>query len=265
MALLIVGTLLFLLVALIFLFRFIIDKRTTDFIKEGKQSDEPELSKKYEVSNIHRYSGLLANIGLVISLAIVIMAFEWKDYDEKAVIDLGSVDDNFEDIIEIPPTAQPPPPPPKIQQPEIIEVPDEEEIEDEIDVNLDVEVTEETVIEEVTVDVEPEEEEVEQVFLIVEDQPEPNGGMGSFYEYLGKNIRYPEQARRMGVEGRVFVEFVVDKDGALTNVRVVKGIGAGCDEEAVRIVKMSPNWKPGKQRGRPVKVKMTVPVFFKLS
>lgn len=265
MPLLIVGGLLFLLVFLIFLFRFIIDQRTTKFVEAGKHEDEHHLTKKYEVSNIHKYSGLLANIGLVISLGIVITAFEWKDYDAKEVIDLGSVEDNFEDVIEIPPTSQPPPPPPKVQQPEIIEVPDEEEIEEEIEVNLDVEVTEETVIEEVIVEEEPEEEEVEQVFLIVEDQPEPQGGMGGFYEYLGKNIRYPEQARRMGVEGRVFVEFVVDKDGALTNVRVVKGIGAGCDEEAVRVVQGAPKWKPGKQRGRAVKVKMTVPVFFKLS
>ncbi len=265
MALVIVGGLLFLLVFLIFLFRFIIDQRTTKYVEEGKHKESHHLEKKYEVSNIHKYSGLLANIGLVISLGIVITAFEWKDYDEKSTIDLGSVEDNFEDVIEIPPTQQPPPPPPKVQQPEIIEVPDEEEIEEEIEVNLDVEVTEETVIEEVVVEEEPEEEEVEQVFLIVEDQPEPKGGMGAFYEYLGKNIRYPEQARRMGVEGRVFVEFVVDKDGALTNVKVVKGIGAGCDEEAVRIVKSAPNWTPGRQRGRPVKVKMTVPVFFKLS
>jgi protein TonB len=263
-AIIIVVGLLFLMVSLIFLFRFIIDKRTDAFMEDGKHSEEHHLVKKYEVSNIHKYSGLLANIGLVISLAVVITAFEWKDYDAKATQDLPNVSDDFEDIIEIPPTSQPPPPPPKIQQPEIIEVPDEEEIEEEIEVNLDVEVTEETVIEEV-IDEEPEEEEIEQVFLIVEDQPEPTGGMGGFYEYLGKNIRYPEQARRMGVEGRVFVEFVVDKTGNLTEVRVVKGIGAGCDEEAVRVVKNSPNWKPGKQRGRPVKVKMTVPVFFKLS
>lgn len=263
-ALVIVGTLLFLLVFLIFLFRFIIDKRTTEFIEDEKHKSEHHLVKKYEVSNIHKYSGLLANIGLVISLGIVITAFEWKDYDEKEVIDLGNVSDDFEDIIEIPPTQQPPPPPPKVQQPEIVEVPDEEEIEEEIEVNLDVEVTEETVIEEV-IEEEPEEEEVEQVFLIVEDQPEPNGGMGAFYEYLGKKIRYPEQARRMGVEGRVFVEFVVDKDGSLTEIKVVKGIGAGCDDEAIRVLKNAPKWKPGKQRGRPVKVKMTVPVFFKLS
>ncbi len=252
------------LVGLIFLFKYLIDRRTEKFVASGEADKlDMNLFKKFEVTNIHKYTFLLTNLGLVFSLTIVLTAFEWKSYDKVEVIDLGRVDDSFEDILEIPPTEQPPPPPPKVQQPEIIEVPDEEELEEEIEVNLDVEVTEETVIEEI-VEEEPEEEEVDQVFLIVEEQPEPNGGMQAFYDYLGKKIRYPEQARRMGVEGRVFVEFVVGKDGNLTDVKVVKGIGAGCDEEAVRVVKQVPPWKPGKQRGRPVKVKMTVPVYFRL-
>ncbi|MGB3618259.1 MAG: energy transducer TonB, partial [Catalinimonas sp.] len=74
----------------------------------------------------------------------------------------------------------------------------------------------------------------------------------------------PEQARRMGVEGRVFVQFVVERDGTLTDVQAVKGIGAGCDEEAIRAVKESPKWKPGKQRGRPVRVRMVMPIVFKM-
>jgi protein TonB len=78
-------------------------------------------------------------------------------------------------------------------------------------------------------------------------------------------MKYPAQARRMGIEGKVFVEFVVDKDGTLTEVKTVKGIGAGCDEEAVRVIQSAPKWKPGKQRGRPVKVRMILPIIFKLS
>ena len=78
-------------------------------------------------------------------------------------------------------------------------------------------------------------------------------------------MKYPNQARRMGIEGRVFVQFVVDKDGQLTEIKAVKGIGAGCDEEAVRVLKSAPKWKPGKQRGRPVKVRMILPITFKLS
>lgn len=221
-------------------------------------------AKKNPHADLEKKSGLFLNIGLVVSLALVITAFEWRFYDGGDTMDLGSVEDNFEDLMEIPPTEQPPPPPPVIQQPEIIEVPDEEEIEDEIEIELDVEVTEQTVIEEIIFDDAPAEEEVEEVFTIVEDQPEPPGGMGAFYQYIAKNMKYPAQARRMGVEGKVFVQFVVDKDGSITEVLAVKGIGAGCDEEAVRVISEAAKWKPGKQRGRPVKVRMILPITFKL-
>jgi len=88
--------------------------------------------------------------------------------------------------------------------------------------------------------------------------------MGAFYEYVSKNLKYPSQARRMGVEGKVFVQFVVDKDGSISQVQSIKGIGAGCDEEAVRVLQNAPKWKPGKQRGRPVRVRMVLPITFKL-
>jgi len=127
-----------------------------------------------------------------------------------------------------------------------------------------VEITETTVIEDVVFEEAPEEEVAEEIFTIVEDQPEPNGGMAAFYQYVSKNMKYPNQARRMGVEGKVFVQFVVDKDGSITEVQAIKGIGAGCDEEAVRVIQEAAKWKPGKQRGRPVKVRMILPITFKL-
>ena len=223
---------------------------------------EPKKNPKVDLT---RKSGMLMNIGLCVSLLSVIVAFEWKTYDESGILDLGQVQDDFEDIMEIPPTEQPPPPPPKIQLPEIIEVPDEEEIEEEIEVELDVEVTEETVIEDIVFEEAPEEEEVEEVFTIVEDQPEFPGGMAAFYKFVGDNMDYPSQARRMGIEGRVYVQFVVDKDGSVTEVTAVKGIGAGCDEEAERVLRTAPKFKPGKQRGRAVKVRMVLPIIFKLS
>ena len=114
---------------------------------EAKKNPEADLSNK---------TGLFLNIGLVVSLAIIIMAFEWKFYDEGDIVNLGQVNDQFEETMEIPQTEQPPPPPPRIQQPQIIEVPDEEEIEEEIEVDLDVEITEETVVEEIVFE-EPEE------------------------------------------------------------------------------------------------------------
>ena len=222
-----------------------------------------ELKKKPE-ADLQRKSGLFLSIGLVVSLAIVTMAFEWKSYDDRDLMDLGNVNDEFEDVMEIPPTEQPPPPPPKVQQPEIIEVPDEEEIEDEIEIDLDVEITEETQIEEMVFEEAPEEEVADEIFTVVEDQPTPKGGIQAFYEYVSKNMKYPAQARRMGVEGRVFVQFVVDKDGTITDVKAVKGIGAGCDEEAVRVLQNAPKWNPGKQRGRSVRVRMVLPITFQL-
>ncbi len=109
-----------------------------------------------------------------------------------------------------------------------------------------------------------EEENVDEIFSVVEETAEPKGGMPAFYKYVGEKIKYPAQARRMGVEGRVFVEFVVNRDGSIVDVRAIKGIGAGCDEEAVRIVQSAPSWKPGKQRGKPVRQKMVIPIIFKL-
>ena len=221
-------------------------------------------SKKNPKADLTKMTGLFFNIGLVISLLVVVLAFEAKVYDDGSQVNLQSSSEDFEDLMDIPQTQQPPPPPPKKIQPEIIEVPDEEEIEEDIEIDLDVEMTEETVIEEIAFEEEPEEEEVEEIFTIVEDQPQPIGGMAAFYQYVNKNLKYPAQARRMGIEGKVFVQFVVDKDGSITDVKAVKGIGAGCDEAAVKVIQGAPKWKPGKQRGRPVKVRMILPITFKL-
>lgn len=221
-------------------------------------------NKKNPKADLTRTTGLFFNIGLVVSLLIVIFAFEKRVYDDGSEVNLNAQVEDFEDLMDIPQTQQPPPPPPKKIQPEIIEVPDEEEIEDEIEIDLDVEMTEETVIETVVFEDAPEEEEVDEIFTIVEDQPTPDGGMAAFYQYVQKNLKYPAQARRMGIEGKVFVQFVVDKDGSLTEVKAVKGIGAGCDEEAENVIKSAPKWKPGKQRGRAVKVRMILPITFKL-
>ncbi len=220
-------------------------------------------AKKTESADLTKKTGLFFNIGLVVTMSIIVFAFENKSYDDSDIASLGTVTDDFEDLLDIPPTEQPPPPPPKIQQPEIIEVPDEEEIEEEIEIDLDVEITEEDVIEEIEFVEEPE-EDADEIFLIVEQSAVPDGGMSAFYKYVQKKMKYPSQARRMGIEGRVFVEFVVDKDGTLISVKAIKGIGAGCDEEAVRVIKSHPKWSPGKQRGKAVKQKIVLPITFQL-
>lgn len=222
-------------------------------------------TKKNTQADLTRKSSLFLNIGLVISIALVLVAFEWKSYGDGNLLDMAVVDDNFEDLLDIPNTIIDPPPPPKIQQPEIIEVPDEEEIKEDINVDLDIDITDETVIEEAILDEPEDEEEVETIFSIVEYQPSFPGGNGAFYKFVQKEMKYPSQARRMGIEGKVFVQFVVDTDGSLSGVQVIRGIGAGCDEEAIRVLKMAPKWNAGRQRGVPVKVRMTLPITFKLN
>jgi protein TonB len=104
-----------------------------------------------------------------------------------------------------------------------------------------------------------------QIFTSVEQVPEFAGGLEKFGAYLGKNIRYPAVARENNVQGRVICTFVVERDGSLTDIKVVRGIGSGCDEEAIRVLKNSPKWKPGIQNGRPVRVQYSVPISFTLA
>jgi len=209
---------------------------------------------------------LMSSISLCLSLALVLGAFEWKSYYNDSKVELTGQIHNFEDLIEIPPTNQPIPPPPKIQHPKIVEVADEEILED-IEVDLDIEITEDTKIEEIVfldLSSKMEEEKPDEIFTIVEQNPEPVGGMKSFYEHVGENMVYPDYAKRLNIEGRIFCQFVVEKDGSLTDIKVIKGIGGGCDEEAIRVLKGAPNWNAGKQRGRPVRVRMVLPIYFKL-
>lgn len=105
----------------------------------------------------------------------------------------------------------------------------------------------------------------DEVFITVENQPSPQGSLKEFFEYISTNVKYPDEAKQAGVQGKVYIEFVVDQKGALTDVKAIKGIGAGCDEEAVRVVKASPKWIPGKIGGRAGKVRMVVPISYKLS
>lgn len=105
----------------------------------------------------------------------------------------------------------------------------------------------------------------DEVFTIIDDQPYPNGGMKKFYEFISNTLKYPSKARNMGIEGKVFVQFVVDPTGKLTEVKAVKGIGAGCDEEAVRVLKEAPKWIPGKVANINVGVRMIMPIVYKLS
>ena len=107
-------------------------------------------------------------------------------------------------------------------------------------------------------------EDDNKIFTAVEQDPTPAGGMAKFYDYLQKNMRYPAVAKENNVQGKVFLQFVVEKDGTITDVKVIRGIGSGCDEEAMRVLRNAPKWKPGIQNGRPVRVQYNVPISFAL-
>lgn len=219
--------------------------------------------KKTEKADLNNKSLFFFSIGLFVTMTVVVAVFENKSYE--AGIDLATVrnTDRMEEVLDVPPTDQPPPPPPQIQQPQVVEVPDEEKIEEEIQVNLDVEVTEETKVEHIEIKQEKEEvEDVDQIFTIVEETASAIGGTPAFFKYISEHLKYPPQARRMAVEGRVYCEFVVNRDGTIQDVKVTRGIGAGCDEEAIRVIKSSPPWKPAKQRGRPVRSRFHLFITF---
>ncbi len=200
--------------------------------------------------------------GLLFSLALILVIFQFIVWDETVNDSVGYTGEEEiqEEIFQTPPESKPPPPPPKPTL--VIEIVDDEEEVEETELDIVEEVDEETEIEYI----EEEEEEIveEEIFRIVEQMPTFPGGEEKLFEYLGKNIKYPAMARDAGISGRVFVTFVVEKNGNITDVAILRGIGGGCDEEALRVVKDMPKWKAGKQRGKPVRVQFNLPIFFNL-
>lgn len=222
--------------------------------------------KKSPKASLENKKSMFMLVGLVLVLTITLVAFEWKS-EAGGVGSLGELDDMEIEEEIIPITRQEeikPPPPPKPKVVEVLEiVEDEEEIEEELEIE-DVEADQEMEVE--IVEIEEEEEEIDEVFqfFVLEDKPEFPGGQKALLTYIAKNTNYPEIAKENGIQGRVFVGFVIDKDGSVTNVRVLRSVDPYLDSEAERVVKSMPAWKPGKQRGKAVKVQYQVPINFKL-
>ena len=222
--------------------------------------------KKSPKANLENKKLMFTQIGMIIALLIAWLAFEHKSYDKReldeSLLNREVVLD--EEMVEI--TKQEEQKPQPVDQPQQttqLEIVDDN-VETE-DININAEVEQNEVIEEYVAPEVVEEEVVEQeIFQIVEEMPAFPGGEAKLMEYVGKNIKYPQIARETGIQGRVFIGFVVEPDGSVSNVKLLRGIGGGCDEEAMRVVKSMPKWKPGKQRGKAVRVSYQIPVFFKL-
>ena len=222
--------------------------------------------KKSPKANLENKKLMFMQIGLVISLLIAWLAFEHKSYDKREIDPslLRQTEVLDEEMVEI--TKQ------EEQKPQPVEMPKQttqlEIVQDDVeveDIEINAEVEQNEVIEEYVAPEVVEDEVVEQeIFKIVEEMPSFPGGEQKLMKYVGDNVKYPQIARETGIQGRVFVNFVVEPDGSVSNVSVLRGIGGGCDEEAMRVVKNMPKWKPGKQRGKAVRVQYMLPINFTL-
>ena len=223
--------------------------------------------KKSPKADLEKKKGLYLEIGLVVILALSIFALNFKNYDnDKVEISQRTVLDEMEETVIQTAEDTPPPPPPETPEvtTELPIVEDDAVIENELGI---VDMSEKNAVNEevVQVVVEEEVEEVEEeIFTVVENDPEFPGGMEALYKYLQTSIKYPTIAKENNITGRVYVTFVVEKDGSIANPRILRDIGGGCGQEAIRVVKAMPKWKPGKQRGKAVRVQFNLPVSFNL-
>ena len=226
---------------------------------EVKKSPKADLEGK-------KTSNLL--IGAILTLSVLFIGFEWSERDKKVTTDTGLQEVVFEEEIipiteqEQPKQAPPPPEAPKVE--EVLEIMDNDSEVEESTIQASDDTQAAVEVKYTPVEVEEEEVEEQQIFQVVEEMPEFPGGMGECMKFLSKNIKYPTISQENGVQGRVIVQFVVNTDGSIVEPVVMRGVDPYLDKEALRVIKMMPKWSPGKQRGKPVRVKYTVPVMFRL-
>ena len=208
-------------------------------------------------------------IGAILTLAILFIGFEWSERDKKVTTDTGIAEVEFEEEIipiteqEQPQQAPPPPEAPKAE--EVIEIMDNDSKVEESTIQASDDTQAAVEVKYTPVEVEEEEVDEQQIFTIVEEQPEFPGGMAECYKWIGKNLNYPTISAENGVQGRVTVNFVVNADGSIVDVKVIRGVDPYLDKEAIRVVSKMPKWKPGKQRGKAVRCSFNLPVRFKLN
>ena len=224
--------------------------------------------KKSPKANLEVHKGTYILMGFVLGMSLLFFAFEWSTQTSKLDENILVQDVLAEEEIEITrrePTPPPPPPPPEPETPEIIEV-----VEEEVETTLDIQTEDDQSKRQVEAYVPPpppkpkQEEVTDEIFVVVENQPEFPGGNTAMMKFLSENIRYPVIAQENGIQGRVICNFVVERDGSITDVQVVRGVDPSLDREAMRVINEMPRWKPGKQRGQAVRVRFTLPVVFRL-
>lgn len=227
---------------------------------EVKKSPKADLEKG-------KTMGIL--MGMIVGLAVLFVGFEWSDREITIVQDQGVADIIAEEEVEITrpeDTPPPPPPPPAPAVAEVLTVVEDDVKLDDVEIVSSEDDAASAQVEVYTPPavVEEEEESSQQIFTVVETMPEFPGGQGVLLQYLAKSIKYPVIAQENGIQGRVSCSFVVNKDGSIVDAEVIRGVDPSLDKEALRVINSMPKWSPGKQRGKPVRVKYTVPVTFRL-
>ncbi|MCQ2260805.1 MAG: energy transducer TonB [Bacteroidales bacterium] len=225
-------------------------------------------AKKSSKADLEKRRGLYLELGLVAILAVCLVAFNIKSYDNdvKEVTKRTVAEEVEEVVLNTMEKETPPPPPeePEVPQTELKIVDNDATITNEAVVfDADAKNAENTEIKPVVTEIEDEDVE-ETIYVVVEEEPDFPGGMEALLKYLQDNIQYPQLAKENNITGKVFVTFVVEKDGRVTQVKLLRDIGGGCGNEAMRVVKAMPKWKPGKQQGRPVRTQFNLPVVFNL-
>jgi len=226
------------------------------------------ISKKSDSANLENKRTIFLEIGMIITLSLVFFAFNWKTYEKQLIQNYQRDIDNTP--VELVPVTMQKPPEPKMPVPVVIHtiniVDNDSPVDDDFTFSAEANPTD-TVPVYVYVPVSKEEENLpeDEIFIVVESMPEFPGGDAALYAFLENNMKYPEMAKEVGISGKVYITFVVEKDGSITNVRLLRGIGGGCDEEAMRVVQSMPVWTPGKQRNIPVRVQYNFGVKFTLS
>lgn len=221
--------------------------------------------KKNFGANLEKKKKSFLAIGLLFSLAIVLAGFEYRTIKTTYPICKYQVPIEIEEIV---PVSIPEKPKPRLKKKVItdIELIDNDEDEDPIEIES-IDIDEDTSIDSLQV-IKLDEEVIvddEIPFIIVEQMPEFKGGVSGLMMYMKNNINYPKEAKQANRQGKVYISFVVEKDGTISNVKLLRGIGYGCDEEAMRVVGQMPKWEPGKQMGKKVRVQFNLPIAFKLN
>lgn len=228
-------------------------------------------AKKTNKANLESKKALFLQVGLIVALSLIIYAFEYKSYqvNESFVMERQVVRP-LDDIVLTIQEDTPPLPPEKVpttESTEFLIVDDDIIIKNEYKItNLIVDGNIGATIKKIEIkdDDEKVHDDENTPFKIVEEEAEFPGGYGKLIEYLAKSIQYPQQALETGTKGGVMLTFVVEKDGSITDIKVIRDIGSGCGQEAIRVVKEMPKWKPAKQRGKVVRQQFVLPVSFDL-